>query len=478
MSETKHKLGLFALIAMCIGSMIGAGLFALPQNVACKAGVIAILIAWIITFFGMLSLSKVFRSLATRCPDLDAGIYAYAKAGFGNYVGFSSAWGYWISVWVGNVGYIIMLCAAMSLFFPAFSDGTSLPSLILSSTIIWSVTYLCVHGIRSAALVNIITTAVKILPVIIFIVIAAYAFKWHIFTANIHNPWQDVQLGSTANQIKNMMLITVWVFIGIEGASVFSARAKNRQDIGRATIISFLVMFFILFAISILPFGILSQAELATLQHPSTGSVLAYVTGVWGNALMNIGLIISVLGAFLSWVLIAAEVPFVAGKKDGLFPKVFALENKNHFPVGALIITALCEQIYLIIAHLYHAGYLVTILFATAMILPPYLFAAAYSLMLSFTGKTYKNIDHKIRTKELIISFIAVLYGIWLLYAAGKYLLLSSILYLIGSIIFIIHSKLKRQKVFEKHEMILFLIIGILSIISVIIFVTQGITLE
>ena len=464
---------------MCIGSMIGAGLFALPQNVACKAGVTAILIAWIITFFGMFCLAKVFQNLSMRCPKLDAGIYAYAKEAMGDYVGFSSAWGYWVSVWIGNVGYIIMLCAAMSLFFPVFADGTSLPSLILSSSIIWGVTYLCIQGIRSATLVNVITTAVKTLPVIVFIVIAAYAFKLHIFTTNFHNIWQVVNFGSTTDQIKNMMLVTVWVFIGIEGASVFSARAKNRHDVGKATIFSFLVMFFILFAISVLPFGILTQSELAVLEHPSTGSLLAHVTGVWGNALMNIGLIVAVLGAFLSWVLIAAEVPFVAGKKDGLFPKIFTLENKVYFPVGALIITAICEQIYLLISHIYHAGYLVTVLFAATMILPPYLFAAIYALRLAISGKTYKKSANKTRLKDLVISSIAVIYGIWLLYAAGKYLLLSSILYFVGGIVFIVNKKLRRKKIFNKYEIILFLVLSVLSIISIIIFIlaTEGITL-
>lgn len=237
-------------------------------------------------------------------------------------------------------------------------------------------------------------------------------------------------------------------------------------------------MFFILFTISVLPFGILSQAELAVLKDPSTGSLLAHVTGTWGNALMNIGLIISVLGAFLSWVLIAAEVPYVAGKKDNLFPKIFTIENKNHFPVGALIITAICQQIYLIFSYFYQSGYLVTVLFAAAMILPPYLFTAIYSLILSASGKTYKKSDKKSRIKDLAISIIAIIYGIWLLYAAGKYLLLSSILYLLGTIMFIIHRALNRQKIFNKYELVVFLILTILSIISVTIITTEGITLQ
>ena len=475
MTTKDNKLGLYALIAMCVGSMVGAGLFALPQNVAYTTGVVALLIAWVITFFGMICLAKVFQNLSMRRPDLDAGIYAYARVGLGDYFGFNSAWGYWISVWIGNVGYVIMLCAALSLFFPMFGDGTSWQALILSSIIIWSITYLCILGIKSAATVNIITTVAKIIPIIIFIAIVAYAFNAHTFTADI---WQTAKLGSITNQVKNMMLVTVWIFIGIEGASVFSARARNRRDVGRATIISFLVMFVILFAVSVLPFGILTQSELAALKHPSTGSLLAHITGGLGNAFMNIGLIISVLGAFLAWVLIAAEVPYIAGKRDGLFPQIFTLENKAGSPSGALIITAICQQVYLITAYFYQAGYLATILFATAMILLPYLFSAFYALLLAILGKAYENDSSKVRAKDLLISSVAVVYGIWLLYAAGKYLLLSSVLYFAGSIIFIANKKWRKQKVFNKYEIVLFLMLGFLAIYCIIALVMGKITLE
>ena len=109
MSHENHKLKLGALTALVIGSMIGGGIFSLPQNMASGAEVGAILIGWGITAIGMLMLAFVFRNLANRKPELDDGVYAYAKAGFGNYLGFSSAWGYWISAWVGNVSYLVLL---------------------------------------------------------------------------------------------------------------------------------------------------------------------------------------------------------------------------------------------------------------------------------------------------------------------------------------------------------------------------------
>ena len=127
MSDSSGKLKLGALVALVVGSMIGGGIFSLPQNMAASAGVGAVLIGWAITAVGMLTLAFVFQTLANRKPDLDGGVYAYAKAGFGDYMGFSSAWGYWISAWLGNVGYFVLLFSTLGYFFPVFGEGNTLP---------------------------------------------------------------------------------------------------------------------------------------------------------------------------------------------------------------------------------------------------------------------------------------------------------------------------------------------------------------
>jgi len=469
------KLGLFALITMCMGSMVGSGLFDLPQNVSCTTGIFAAFIGWLITCIGMLSLVKVFQNLSERCPHLDTGVYSYAKEGLGEYLGFSSAWGYWFSAWIANVGYSIIFCSALSMFFPAFGDGTNMISLIFNSIIIWSITILCMKGTKSATVINTITTISKILPIAIFITLLFFNFKLNIFTKDI---WQVTALGSVLDQVKHMMLVTVWVFIGIEGANVLSSRAKNRSDVSKATFISFLIVFFILFAISMLPFGILDPQILSNLKKPSTSSLLTLVIGGSGGVFMNIALIISVLGAFLAWTLLAAEVPFIASKKDNLFPAFFAKENKSGAPIGTLIVTALCQQTYLFIVLFYKSGYLATIMLATSMILLPYLFSSIYAMILSISDKL-NNISNKNSDNYItFINCLAVIYCIWLIYAAGvKYLLLSSVLYMIGSIVFIFNKLQRKQKIFNrKHELISCTILSILGIICLLCLITGKIT--
>lgn len=116
-SRSSGPLGLGLLVALVVGSIIGRGIFGLPQNMAAGAGAGAILIGWTITGIGMLMLARVYRMLALCKPQLDNGVYAYARASSDEYVGFNSAWGYWVSVWLGNAGYLVAAFGALGYFF-------------------------------------------------------------------------------------------------------------------------------------------------------------------------------------------------------------------------------------------------------------------------------------------------------------------------------------------------------------------------
>ena len=114
----KSGLSMAALTAIVVGSMIGSGIFALPSQMAGSAAPGPLLIGWVITGVGMLMLAFVFQTLAARKPDVDGGVYGYARAGFGNYIGFTAAFGYWVSAWVGNVAYLVLLFSTLGYFFP------------------------------------------------------------------------------------------------------------------------------------------------------------------------------------------------------------------------------------------------------------------------------------------------------------------------------------------------------------------------
>lgn len=461
MGEDK-KLGLIALVALVIGSMIGGGAFNLAGDIALGANAGAVLIGWAITGVGIIALALVFQNLATRKPELDSGIYSYAKEGFGPFLGFNSAWGYWLSAWLGNIAYATLLFSSIGYFFPTFEGGQNIASIIGASIALWSVHYLVLRGIHSAAFINTITTIAKIIPIFLFIIIAIIAFKWDTFTFDF---WGSggFSWGAVGEQVKSTMLVTLWVFIGVEGAVIMSGRAKRRSDIGKATVIGLVSVLLIYILISLLSLGIMPREELAELPNPAMGYILEDVVGKWGAIIINLGLIISVLGAWLGWTMFAAELPYVTAK-DKMFPKWLAKENKNKAPVNALWLTNGLVQIFLITLLFSDKAYNFMFSLASSAILIPYMLSAFYQVKLTFTGETYASDSS--RTKDKVIGIIASIYGIWLVYAAGiNYLLLTMLLYAPGILLYKWTLKENQMKVKEtKLDKALMVIIVILAI--------------
>jgi arginine:ornithine antiporter/lysine permease len=454
MSDSTQKLRLGALVALVVGSMVGGGIFSLPQNIAASASAGATLIGWLITGVGMLTLAFVFQTLANRKPELDGGVYAYAKAGFGDYMGFSSAWGYWISAWIGNVSYMVLLFSTLGYFFPVFGEGNTLPAVICASILLWVLHFLVLRGIKEAAFINTVTTIAKLLPLALFIVIAAIAFKLDVFTTDFWGAGNP-ELGSVMDQVRKMMLVTVWVFIGIEGASIFSARAKKRSDVGKATVIGFVGVLLLLVLVNVLSQGILAQAQLAGLKNPSMAAVLEQVVGPWGAKLIAIGLIVSLAGALLSWTLLCGEILF-ASARDHTMPAFLRKENANQVPANALWLSNGLIQLFLLIALFRASTYLSLLSLATSMILVPYFWSSAYAVLLAARGETYENAAGE-RNKDLLIALISTLYAVWLVYAAGvQYLLLSALLYAPGAILFAKAKHELGQAIFTGIEKLIF----------------------
>jgi len=445
------RLSLSLLIALVVGSIIGSGAYSLPQNMAAGAGAGAILIGWLVTGVGMLSLALVYQMLSNRKPELDNGVFAYAKALGGDFVGFNSAWGYWISAWIGNAGYLVILFAAASYFFPAFGEGNNKVAIIAASLLLWAMHFMILRGVRTAARANAITTVAKIVPVLVFIGFAAAAFHRETFVSGL---WGAPALGSILDQVKSTMLVTVWVFIGIEGANVYSARAAERVNVGRATIIGFVITLLLLISVSLLSLGILGQPELAAMKNPSTAGVLQAIAGPWGAMMISLGLMVSVGGALLAWTLLSAESLFSPARAS-VMPALLARENSHGVPANALWVTNGCIQLLLILTLYSNATYLALISLATSMILLPYLFSGLYALKVSWQARDQDG-HGGLRLRDLAIALVASVYCFWLLYAAGpKYLLLSALLYAPGSLIYLVTPQRKPLNGFAKGLLVL-----------------------
>ena len=483
-TSTAKKLGTFGLAAIVLSSMVGGGIFSLPQNMAADASAGAVIIAWIITGFGIYFIANTFRILSAVRPELTAGVYMYSREGFGNYAGFTIAWGYWLCQIFGNVGYAVITMDALNYFFPGtFTGGNNLWSIIGGSLLIWTFNFIVLGGIKGASSVNTIATICKILPLAIFIVAMICVFNFDKFTFDFwgqSTAMGEKNLGSIPSQIKSTMLVTLWAFIGIEGAVVLSGRAKSPKNVGKATILGFVGGLIVFVLLSVLPFGFMTQAELATVQNPSTAGVLEKVFGVWGSIIMNVGLIIAILASWLAWTMITAEIPYAAAK-DGTFPKAFRSENANGSPNVSLWITSILMQCAMLLVYFSNDAWNTMLSITGVMVLPPYLASTAFLWKISKDKKLIeKNSTVTISTKSALCSgILGSIFAIWLIYAAGlEYLLVSIIFLALGIPIYIWARRENKQKVFSEKEGAVALVIGIVALTAAYLLATGEINLN
>ncbi|ADO48493.1 amino acid permease [[Enterobacter] lignolyticus] len=451
----EKKLGLSALTALVLSSMLGAGVFSLPQNMAEVASPAALLIGWAITGVGILFLAFAMLVLTRIRPDLDGGIFTYAREGFGELIGFCSAWGYWLCAVIANVSYLVIVFSALSFFTDTpelrlFGDGNTWQAMAGASVLLWVVHFLVLRGVQTAAGINLVATLAKLVPLGLFVVLAAMAFSSDIFSLDFHG----IALGVPVwEQVKSTMLITLWVFIGVEGAVVVSARARNKKDVGRATLLAVLSALCVYLLVTLLSLGVVARPELAEMRNPSMAGLMVRLMGSWGEVVIAAGLIVSVCGAYLSWTIMAAEVPYIAATHKA-FPRVFARQNKNNAPSSSLWLTNVSVQICLILIWLTGSDYNTLLTIASEMILVPYFLVGAFLL--------------KVASKPLhkAVGIGACIYGLWLLYASGPmHLLLSVVLYAPGLMVFIYARRTHElDKMLNRREVAL---IGLLLVAAI-----------
>jgi arginine:ornithine antiporter/lysine permease len=467
------RVTLTTLTAMVVGSMVGAGVFSLPRRFATETGVYGALIAWAIAGTGMLMLAFVFQTLAVRKPALDSGVYAYAKAGFGEYLGFFSAFGYWASACVGNVTYWVLIMSTLGAVVSPLGEGDTFLAVALSTVGVWAFAWLILRGVREATTINKIVTVAKVIPILVFVLVALFALDVDTFVDNISG---GAALGSLFDQVRGTMLATVFVFLGVEGASVYSRYAKRREDVGRATILGFTSVLSVFATVTIVSYGILPRAEIAQLRQPSMAGVLEAAVGDWGAVFVSAGLIVSVLGAYLAWTLMAAEVLFVAAKDDDM-PRFLRRVNGAEAPAASLLMTTILIQVMLFVTLASDDAFNFMLNMTSALTLIPFLLAAAYALKLVVTRDTYGD-QLEGRSRDLVVGALATVYTAFLLFAAGpKYMLVSFIVYAPGSVLFFMARREQGRAPFSPGELVILAVSVVGAVAGVVALVAGWITI-
>lgn len=446
--ENRGQLSLPALISVVVGSMVGAGIFNLPGRFASATGPLGAIVSWAIAGTGMYTLARVFQILAQKRPDIDSGVFSYAKEGFGNYLGFLSAFGYWLGSCLGNVFYWVLICTTLSRFFPElFGSGSSLGAITVALLGIWSFHLLILRGVEQATFINTVVTVAKVVPLLVAIVAMVIAFNADIFVENFHGgaALADKPLWA---QVRDTMLITVFVFLGIEGASVYSRYAKKRSDVGTATLLGFLGVTGLMVAITLLPYGIGASQEIAGAAKPSLAGVLELAVGPWGALMISVAVLVAVLGAFLAWTLMGAEVLYAAAQSQDM-PRFFAGQNRNGVPAQALWATNALVSLFVISTHWSTDAFNFMLDMASVTALFPYLLVAGYGVLVTRRGARH----------EQTIAWMAVAYTVFMFLAAGlQYALLLAMLYVPGSLLYAWARRERGATLFQGFERRIFLL--------------------
>ncbi|MGH6689253.1 MAG: amino acid permease, partial [Gammaproteobacteria bacterium] len=338
-------------------------------------------------------------------------------------------------------------------------------AILVASVGIWLFHFMILRGVQQAAFINQVVTIAKIVPILLFIVILIFAFKLDLFRANFWGG-EGYADASLFDQVRATMLVTVFVFLGIEGASVYSRYAQKRSHVGVATIFGFLGVTCLLVLVTLLPYAVLARGGIAGMRQPSMAAVLEAVVGPWGAIFISVGLLVSVLGAYLAWSLICAEVLFAAGK-SGDVPKVFGTENKNKVPAAALWLTNIVVQLFVISTYWSQDAFTLMLNMTSVMTLIPFFLVALFGFLLVKRRETYQTRPEE-RTTDLVFAGLAVIYTAFLIYAAGgKFLVLSALLYAPGTILYFWTRREQNKKMFTPIEWGIFLVAVVLCIVGI-----------
>ena len=405
---TKKPLGIWRLTALVTGTMIGSGIFLLPANLA-RIGSEGLL-SWGITTLGAFLLAIIFSKLSILIPK-NGGPYAYAKAGLGNFVGFQTVFSYWISLWITNVGLALITVVYLAHFWPGLLNPVIGCSAAL--IMIWLLTLVNVCGIRPAGNVQLVTTILKIIPILAIIIFGI----WHFHPSFVFNKSIPTSYQHYYTSISSAAGITLWAFIGIEAATVPYNFVDNPQkNIPLATILGTLIAATIYIASSTIIMGILPPHILVNSTAPFVATA-ELLFGHFGKWIMIFGAAISCFGCINGITLLQGQVAMAAAD-DKLFPTIFSLRNKAGVPGWGLTITAVLESVLLIlIMHRdIYIQFRLIVLLASLAALIPYLYTAAAASVVLRQRITQQLANNKIYS---IIACIGGVYSLWMIVSSG-----------------------------------------------------------
>jgi APA family basic amino acid/polyamine antiporter len=407
--QSAGKMGLWMTMALVVGNIIGSGVYLLPASLGSFGGISVF--GWLFTSVGALLLALVFARLSRMVPKA-GGPYAFSRSGFGDFAGFLVAWGYWISIWAANAALGVALVSYLSFFFPILSQNRTL-ALAVALGSIWLLTWVNSRGVRTAGSVQVVTTLLKIAPLILIGTLGLLYLDPANFT-----PF-NASGGSSFSAITATAALTLWAFLGFESATVPAEEVFDPgRTIPRATILGtlFAVVLYVLGTVAVM--GVIPPAELARSNAPFADAAVR-MWGEWTGALVAAGAAVSCFGALNGWILLQGRVPFAAAR-DGLFPAVFGRLSRRGTPAAGLAISSVILTALMVMNYTESLvdQFTFIILLATLTALFPYAISAMAELMIFIRER------ERFRGERLAgasaIAVAAFLYSLWAIAGSGR----------------------------------------------------------
>jgi APA family basic amino acid/polyamine antiporter len=407
MSSNDKKIGLITTTSLVVGNMIGAGVFLLPSSLG-EFGSISLL-GWLFTATGAIILAKIFSNLSKIIVNKSGGPYTYSRAGFGDFIGFLVAWGYWISIWISNAAIAIAIIGALSFFFPIL-ETNSILAVAVGLGMIWIFTWINTNGVKTSGKVQVVTTVLKLLPLIFVIIVGAFFFSLDNF------PAFNLTGESNFATFPVVAALTLYAFLGIESASIPAENVKNPEKIvPQATMLGIIITTCVYIFGTIVLFGILPIDVLKNSAAPfaEAGRIIG---GEYAGYFVAAGAAISGIGALNGWILIVGQIPLAAAK-DKMFPRIFKKENKNGAPILGLIIGSLLSSLVMLLNFtdglVEQFTFIVNLTVLTCLV--PYLFVSVAYIIILIERKIHVNSI----LKTFVLGLLGFSYAVWAIYGSG-----------------------------------------------------------
>jgi len=402
------KIGFWAATSLVVGNMIGSGVFLLPASLAAFGGIS--LLGWLVSATGAWLLARVFGELSRRIPRA-GGPYAYTRAGLGEFAAFLVAWGYWVSIWCGNAAITVAFVSYMSVFFPILAHN-KLAAIALGLGAIWGLSWVNSRGIRAVGRVQLLTTVLKLLPLLAIGLVGVFFVEWsHFRPFNLSGQPEFAAITATAS-------LTLWAFLGMESATVPAEEVRNAsKTIPRATLAGTLLAAGVYLAATVAVMGLVPPQQLAHSAAPFAEAA-AHLWGEAGRQVVAAGAAIATFGALNGWIMVQGRIP-LAMARDGLFPALFARTNRQAAPYLGIAVSSLLVSGLMLMnfSQSLVKQFEFAILLSTMSVLIPYLFSTAAFAVLLFKQPPASRAR---RNRLLLLAALAFGFSFWAVAGVGE----------------------------------------------------------